>query len=402
MSKKKRLLFVSATLEAGGVQHILSDLSVRLASEYDITILLNDREKIVYPYGGHIITLNMENQSNRLSIWYQMKVFIKRFLKLKQLKKSGDYAYCISMLDSANIANILSGSRNCKVITTVYTNISAEKHIGAYRYIVAPAVRMLYNHSDRIVVTSEGVKQDLQSNYGLRPEKMQVVYDGVDIDMITTLSREPVEPAEIGTADRVLITTLGRLDNVKGQYHMIRAMKKVSKECTNVKLLIMGNGALKEQLIQLVEECELQEHVKICGYVENPYKYISASKLFVSSSIVEGYPTVVLEAMVCGIPCVCTDFESGAREILAPDTEYGQKQRVSVERAQFGILTPVCDGIFRNGTEPLTKEEELFADGIILLLKDEALRQCYCGRISKYSKTFSIESCVKDWEKILV
>lgn len=402
MDKRKKLLFVSATLETGGVQHILSNLSVQLAQKYDITILLNDSGRIAYPYGGEVITLNMRNQPDRLSLWYQIKVFFKRYVRLRKLKKRGEYDYCISMLDSANIANILSGSRKCKVVTTVYTNISAKNCIKAYRYIIAPAVKLLYNHSDIIVVTSEGVKNDLQQNYGLYPHKMQVVYDGVDIEEIDTLRNEPVEASEYHIQESTLITTLGRLDTAKGQWHMIRAMKKISKECPNVKLLIMGSGALKEKLIQLVDECGLQDHVEICGYVANPYKYISASKLFVSSSIVEGYPTVILEAMVCGVPCVCTDFESGAREILAPDTKLENRQCETVERAQYGILTPVCDGIFRNGTEPLTKEEELFADGIILLLKDEALRQCYCDKIHEYAKTLSMESCVKDWEKILV
>ena len=203
---KKRILFVTATLEIGGVQSILSNLSMELQQKYDITILLNDTEKIKYPYGGRIISLGLKQQDNRSGLKYQMKVFFKRYKKLKELKRTGCFDYCISMLDSANIANILTGNKECKVITTVYTNLSAEKYEKAYRYIVIPLVKGLYNKSDRIIVTSKGVQQDLETNYGLLAERMTVIYDGVNIGELNK-QLEQMDKAYY-VEDRVLITSL--------------------------------------------------------------------------------------------------------------------------------------------------------------------------------------------------
>lgn len=396
---KKKILFVSATLEIGGVQNILSNLSMELQQKYDITILLNDTEKIKYPYGGRIISLGLKQQDNRSSLKYQMKVFLKRYKKLKELKRSGNFDYCISMLDSANVANILTGNKECKVVTTVYTNLSAEKYDKTYHYIVIPLVKRLYNKSDRIVVTSRGVQRDLVKKYGLSDERMTVIYDGVNIGELKEQLGQ-IDTA-YGVADRALITSLGRLNYAKAQWHLIRAMKKVIKEVDDSLLLIMGTGELKSRLKKLVVECGLQKHVVICGYTPNPFYYIGESQAFVLSSIVEGYPTVLLEAMVCGTPCVCTDFASGGREILAPETDIDIRQKDCIEYARYGIITPVCDGKWRAGSEPLTKEEELLADAIIELLTKEEMQKMYRKKIKEYSDSFTIENCTREWEKVL-
>lgn len=398
---KKKLLFVTSTLETGGVSNVLSNLTLQLKDKYDITILLNDTEKIAFPYGGEIVSLGMSQQDDRTKLKYQTGVFLKRYRRLKKLKKSGEFYACISMLDSANIANLLTGKKYCKVITTVYTNISASKDEKFNKYIIIPAIKYLYNRSDVIVITSEGVKRDLAKNYRVRAGKMRVIYDGVDIEQIRENMKKPIAGNKSGLQNKEIISSLGRLDNAKAQWHMIRAMKKVVGKYPSVRLLIMGPGILEGKLKELVNECGLRNNIEICGFTENPYQYIASSKMFILSSVVEGYPTVLLEALVCGVPCVCTDFNSGGREILAPDTDVGYKQQEMVELAEYGILTPVCDGIFRSGGEPLTKEEELFADGILTFLEDEELREEYIARIRTYSDRFSIKMCADAWIDVI-
>jgi glycosyltransferase involved in cell wall biosynthesis len=396
----RHILFVTATLEPGGIASVLADLTKQLQGKYDITILLNDDVKISYSYGGNVITLGMRQQNDRTSVWYQLKVFLKRTRALRKLKKTSQYDVCISMLDSANVANILSGNHFCKVITTVFSNISSSKNESRVRHFIIPAIKCLYNRSDYMIITSEGVKRDLVNNYGLNNELMKVIYDGVDIEHIVGKAGEEPERV-ISGKDDIFISTLGRLDTAKAQWHMIRAMKKVTERYPNAVLLVMGDGSLKKKLEDLILQCGLENNVRIMGYVENPFQFIAKSRVFLMSSVYEGYPTVLLEAMVCGTPCICTDFESGAREILAPDTDIRMKQTQGIEHAKYGVITPVCDGIFRAGTEPLTKEEGLFADAIIEMISDEKLHSAYCDEIKPYAKGFSIESCAKEWEKVI-
>jgi glycosyltransferase involved in cell wall biosynthesis len=72
----------------------------------------------------------------------------------------------------------------------------------------------------------------------------------------------------------------------------------------------------------LVEDLGLQNHVSMPGFVDNPYAYMSRAALYVLSSRWEGLPTVLIEALYCGVPIIATDCPSGPREILA-DGQYG-------------------------------------------------------------------------------
>ena len=72
----------------------------------------------------------------------------------------------------------------------------------------------------------------------------------------------------------------------------------------------------------LVKELELEPYVSFPGFVKNPYAFMSKASLFVLSSLWEGLPTVLIEALSCGIPVISTDCPSGPREILQ-DGKYG-------------------------------------------------------------------------------
>lgn len=395
----KKILFVTSTLEPGGVASVLADLSLELSKEYEVTILLNDTTKVSYSYGGTLISLGMRQQVDRTNIWYQAKVFLRRVFKLCRLKRTKEYDVCISMLDSANVANIISGKRHCKVITTVFTNISSLKEEKKVKYII-PAIKMLYNKSDFLIITSKGVLEDLHDNYGIKRELMKVIYDGVNLEEISEKSKADVN-LDLFDASKPTAVTLGRLVPAKAQWHLIRAFMKVNREIPNAQLYIIGEGPLKDELQQLINSCGLSENVVLLGYVKNPFSIIANSTAFVMSSAREGYPTVLLEAMVCGAPCICTDFDSGAREILAPNTDIQCKQTKEIEYAEYGIITPACDGIMKDGLVPLSQEENLLADAITKMLSNEELHDYYCNKIKNYAVTFSIGNCAKEWKQVI-
>ncbi|HOL13816.1 MAG TPA: glycosyltransferase, partial [Bacillota bacterium] len=95
------------------------------------------------------------------------------------------------------------------------------------------------------------------------------------------------------------------------------------------KLVILGEGPERGKLEHLVEELGLKDDVSMPGFVENPYKYMRKSAVFVLSSRWEGLPTVLVEALALGIPVVSTDCPSGPAEIL--------------ENGKWGRLVPVDD-----------------------------------------------------------
>jgi glycosyltransferase involved in cell wall biosynthesis len=96
-----------------------------------------------------------------------------------------------------------------------------------------------------------------------------------------------------------------------------------------VRLIILGEGDERENLVRLAKELEILDSVCLPGFIENPYPYMKKAALFVLSSRFEGLPGVLIEALYCGTPVIATDCPGGSREILA--------------NGRFGQLVPVGD-----------------------------------------------------------
>ena len=118
-----------------------------------------------------------------------------------------------------------------------------------------------------------------------------------------------------------VLLSIGRLSPQKDFANLLEAFALVVKT-RPVKLIILGEGELRKNLEALIGNLKITEHVKMPGFVENPYCYMRNAQVFVLSSQWEGLPTVLIEALFCGIRLVSTDCPHGPKEILL-DGEYG-------------------------------------------------------------------------------
>lgn len=399
---KKRILFVVSTLDTGGAQKVLSNLVLGMPDEYEIDILLNDTDSIVYPYKGTLISLGLKKQDNKQSILYQCKVLIKRILKLKKLKRTQNYTAAISFLDSANVANILTGNRHCKTVLTVHNNLTQSASLKIYRYLVNPVVKCLYGKADKVIAVSKGIEYDLIHNLKLSSHNIETIYNGHDIEKIRQMVESKEELLqEKEDRDFPVIVTMGRMSYQKGQWHLIRALKKVKEEYPDIRLLALGEGELYNEQLELVKECGLEKNVEFCGFRKNPFAVLAKCKIFVLSSMFEGFPNALIEALACGAVCITTDFKSGAREILAPELPIEGDEKLGVYKASYGIITPVCDGKWRSGEEKLTKEEELLASGICTLLKDEKLYNEYKAKTGEAVRELYVAQMIEKWMEVI-
>ncbi|MDY7021440.1 MAG: glycosyltransferase, partial [Cyanobacteriota bacterium] len=136
------------------------------------------------------------------------------------------------------------------------------------------------------------------------------------------------------------------------------------------------------------------------GFQKNPFKYIAKSTVFAFPSLWEGFPNALVEAMICKTPVMASDCKSGPREILAPNTDYHSNPD-SVELAKYGVLMPVCDGRFFSAEDPLTMEENIWAEALIKFLNDENLRESYRKSASIRAADFSADRIIGDWLNII-
>ena len=193
---------------------------------------------------------------------------------------------------------------------------------------MAHFMRWAYQQADGVVAVSKGVADDLALVIGLERERIEVVYNPIDISQVTKLSKEPLQHPWLIEGSLPLIVVAGRLTRQKDYPALIRAFAIVRAN-RPLRLMILGEGEARGELEALVRELGLGDDVAMPGFVDNPFAWMRRSSLYVLSSAWEGFGNVLVEAMACGTPVVSTDCPSGPAEILG--------------KGRWGRLVPVGD-----------------------------------------------------------
>jgi len=395
-NKKINLAIIVPTLRGGGAERVASNLSLYLSEQkYKKYIILNDAKDRGYPHKGTLIDLNTQAINNPLGKIFNL---VKRIYKVGKIKKRYKVQITISFLETANIVNIFTKVED-KIVISI-RNFKSESSKGFYGKVYNYIIKIFYNRADMLVAVSKGVKNDLIENYGIKENKIKVIYNLYDLEKIQKLAGEKIENNFKELFNYPVIVNIGRLTKQKGQWHLIRAFKKVKKEITNMKLIILGTGELDDYLKKLVVELNLEKDVYFLGFQENPFKFISKSRIFVFPSLYEGFPNALAEAMACGIPVISSDCKSGPREILAPETDLRIEAK-KVEYSKYGILIPVCDDKYYDAQLPLTTEERILAKSIVELYSSKELLENYTVKAKERVKDFNKDKIILQYENIL-
>lgn len=384
---KKNVMFIVPKLIGGGAEKTVANLSLFLNQEkYNIYIVIFRDTKTKYEFSGELIKLSdRENNTIMGKILYTFKLV----RELKKIKKDKHIDCAISFLTYADILNSLSKGNELNMCS-----IRNMDSILLNNFLLFNMTKYACKKADYIISISNKVKDDLQSRFKIDKNKIQTIYNP---SIITKFGDNKIK-FEIFDD---FIVTMGRLNNQKGQWHLIRAFSEVHKKIPTLKLLILGDGELKPYLEKLIVDFSLSESVKLCGFVDNPYDYVRSAKAFVFPSLYEGLGNSILESLACGTPVISTDCDAGPREILAPDTDYRNKNKDIVELAKYGILTPCFDGIKYDASHALSKEEKLFAEAIIKLITNCDLLESYKCKSIICSQKYDIQNIVNQWEMLI-
>ncbi|MGM8248984.1 glycosyltransferase [Clostridium perfringens] len=162
---------------------------------------------------------------------------------------------------------------------------------------------------DKIVVISEVTKTTLKELFGITKNVVKIS-NSVDGEKIKFLSKKTVEIPE-----KMLFTTLGRLDYNKNQILLLKAAKEVKKYCDDFIIYILGDGDERLKLERYINDNKLNENVRILGFVENPYPYVKNSIATILTSLSEGFSLALVESVMLNTPIISTDV-GVARELI--------------------------------------------------------------------------------------
>lgn len=239
----------------------------------------------------------------------------------------------ISALDYPNAVAIaaaaVSGNRTA-VIATVRSTLSAEVANADQRRIKAqPEVaRRFYPRADALVAVSRGVAADLAQVLGMSVEKIGTIYNPVVSPALELQAGQSLSHPWFSAGGPPVILAVGGLKPAKDFPTLFKAFAIARRE-RPVRLLVLGEGKLRPELTALAKELGIAGDLEMPGFVDNPYPYMARAALLVLSSIYEGLPNVLIQALACGCPVVSTDCPSGPAEIL--------------DQGRYGTLVPVKD-----------------------------------------------------------
>ena len=169
--------------------------------------------------------------------------------------------------------------------------------------------------------------------------------------------------------------TVGRLDDNKNQILLIHAFEKVAEAFPEWELYLYGDGPSRKKWEEYVKKTSCADKIRFMGQADEIYNKIDTDSIFVLSSIMEGMPNALIEAMALGLACVSTDCPCGGPKDLLKDNENG-------------LLVPVNDA-------------DAMAEALKKLMDDEALRKNYGQKAYAYTKQLNPAIVNKMWQEYL-
>lgn len=328
---RKRLLFVIQNMNRGGAQRVLVNLVNNLdSSKYEIKILAicndGDIEKELNPSIKYESIVSVKNKQLRMLFSFLIRRIIPPAIVARYYFRGG-YDYEIAYLEGESTRLVAAHQieRNKKI---AWVHVDLTKITGSRKaYKSDKENQAAYEKFGKIVCVSEALKRSFISLFG-NMDSLQVVYNVIDEKCIENKLHEFM-PHFPDNGLNVLM--VGNCRKQKSYDRMLYACKQLKDDGLKFSVTVLGGGSEEDTLKQLCNDLELTDTVLFLGAVKNPYPYMKAADILLCSSIQEGFSTVVIEALLIGLPTVTTDC-AGMSEIL-DNGKYG----LIVENSQAGV-----------------------------------------------------------------
>ncbi len=401
MSEKPGLLLIVPTLHQGGQERVVIRSARLLADTFKVTIAVFDSSDIGYDTEGlDIVDLKVPALSGTV---FKLINIIKRRSRLMALKRKLKPTISYSYGPSANIINALTATESEKTWCGLrnYTDIGEENQI-----------RLFIRKADLIVCCAKDIETALVRRFGLagiddeidyaagkgaKRARTCVLYNLYDIDAIIAASNEGEPDIELPLTDAggkkiKYIMTMGRDDDQKMFWHMIKCFRLIQTRIPEARLVIMGAGTFKA-FKRMAENLAVDEYIIFAGQQDNPYKYLKFGDVFWMTSRNEGFPNALVEGMAMGLAPVSTNCFTGPAEILTEyqDTYSCAKELEEIEHSrqvicshesemeyktvaiygEYGILTPAMTRDRDMDFAHFEDEHYNLAEVMIELLKNE-------------------------------
>lgn len=376
-----RIAIMIPSLSGGGAERVASEISCFLYDAGYEVYIFTEEKNTQYFFKGKIVLLK---PTKRIAPFNQdISDLLSLTKEIKHKKRKYNIDTAISFMEQYNLANILSKGRE-KVLVRVCTILSERDDLKGI-YYNKTLLRVLYNLADNVIVLSQYGKSDMIKNYGIKNRKLKIIPNAV-------VARKIEKNVPWIYGEKVVLS-VNRIHPIKQQRALIDAMEEVIAGIPDAKLLLVGNnsGRYAKSLMDLVKRKGLSDNIIFTGHVKNVEYYMQNSQAIALTSLVEGFPNVLVEAMNQGMPIISTNFAGPCREILGVDERLGY--------GKYGIVVPQINECKRD-MEYNARVKKL-SEVLITVLTDSQIREQYKNASYKRAKYYSKDKIEALWKEIV-
>lgn len=348
--KRKRIAIFAEKLYGGGVEKILQTVCRNFDyTLYDVTLYATREEDLpseAYPEHltvkyifdrGDGLLVKIKNKL-RLFVYYH---FSPSFYYRLFIHKRYDVG--IAFIEGYATRFLCGAPEGMKKIGWVHIELDVF-HWTDVAFRSRQEEIQCYQKLNQIVCVSKTVKSQVVRLFG-RPESTIVLYNPIEKERILAQSEDCL-PEEFKTRKhQIRIISLGALNKRKSYDRLLIAFNRLITNGLDAELLILGNGGEYDSLESFISENDLDDYVRLIGFVHNPYPFVKSADIYVCSSLAEGYNTAVSEALILGKAIVSTEV-SGIKEQLGEHSEYGIITENSIDGLYRGLAQMCHNGTF--------------------------------------------------------
>jgi len=367
-SNKIHILFVMDGMEFGGGERVFVQLAAGLKDRYQLsaaTMADMKFEEDLKSLGIKTYPVDMGSRFSFKPVYKILDIIKKN--KVDFIHSQGARADFFARV-AGRIASIPYNI--CTIATPIEKFDIGVLRKGIYRFID----RLTESSVDRFIVVSDSLEKLLTSKRAISAKRVVKIYNGIELHKYHPAYSAGNLRIELGLSQDVpLIGSIGRIILSKGLEYLLEATKEILILYPEARLLIVGEGPLKNKLILKCKKLGIINNVIFTGFVNDTREILSSIDIFVFPSLSEGFPMVVLEAMAMAKPVVASRID-GVTEQISDGIE--------------GILVP-------------PKDSSRLAEAIIKLIRDiELAKSLGTSARKKAEAEFSVEKMISETEKV--
>ena len=380
-------MLIVPMLDQGGLERVCAATAQLLKTEYEVHLVVFNTDGMIYDVSGvDLIDLHLGAVKGKVGKALNV---MRRVWRTKLLKKALHIQLSYSFGPTANLVNVLSKGKE-----VVWAGIRGYGALNDTR-----SMELVCSRADRVISCTKIMEQQIALRF--QPKQSAAIYNPCDLYQIKAWS-------VLDTARRFdkffarkgrLVASMGREHDVKGFWHLIKAVALAKKDIPDLRLMIIGAGEYEEYR-KLAKELGIEEDVLFTGVQSNPFPYLRRADVYALTSESEGFPNALIEAMAVGLPCISVNCKTGPAEILHEDFEKCSDEN-RVIYADYGILTGVFRGEKDLDATHVTAEEERFAAELVKLLTDDNRYWHLRHAAEQRAKQFSMETYLEAIEKLI-